>query len=217
MNPRTTGTFIGIIVIATFITGYLVLPALPLTVASHWDAAGEVNGTMSRIWGTFLLPVMMLILWGVWALLPRIDPIAPGFKGFRYVYDFFWVVLTTFLAYVYALSLGANLGWEVNMAYAIVPALGALFLILGALLPHIKRNWFFGIRTPWTLSDDDVWNATHRVASRLFELAGIVAIIAAFAAPKAALWIMIVLIACAAIVSVGYSYVLLRRKRRGAL
>ncbi len=215
MNPRITGACIGIMVTAVFATGIIVFPALPLTMASHWNIAGHANGVMPRVWATFLLPALMLAFWGLWALLPRIDPIALGFRGFRHVYDFFWVLITAFLAYVYALSLGANLGWELDMLRALVPALAVLFFAIGALLPLIKRNWFIGIRTPWSLSDDDVWDRTHRLGSRLFELAGII-VLAALVAPRAAaIWIIITPVLLAALISIVYSYLLLARKRKG--
>lgn len=213
MNTRFTGTCIGIMAIGMLVTGAIVYPHLPLTLASHWDVSGQVNGTMSRFWGTFLLPIMAIVLWGLWALLPRIDPIAKGFNGFRYVYDFFWVILTAFFAYVYALSLGANLGLVTNMSTAIIPAVGVLIFSLGALLPRVKRNWFFGIRTPWTLSSDAVWDKTHRFASPLFMIAGLATLLALLDPTKVvALWLMFTLIALAAIISVVYSYVLSKRE-----
>src|SRR3989344_6087341 len=191
MNTRITGSFIGSMVLATFVAGALVYPHLPLIAASHWDAAGNVNGTMPRFWAAFLLPLISLGLWGVWVLLPRIDPIAPGFKSFRYAYDFFWIMLTAFLSYVYALTLWANFDPNTDIAHLITPAIALIFVTLGALLPLIKRNWFIGIRTPWTISSDLVWDKTHRIGSWLFMLAGLVTFGATYTSPTIALWLTI--------------------------
>ena len=212
MNPRVSGVLLGILVVATFATGVIVYPHLPARVAGHWNAAGAATNTLPRFWGAFTLPIIMLVLWGLWALLPKIDPIAPGFKGFRYVYDFFWIILTAFLAYVYALILGKYFGWNANLYPDIAPGLAAIYIVAGARMPRIKRNWFFGIRTPWTLSSDGVWDKTHRFGSRLFILAGIVAFFGLLA-PSAGVVIIITPAVLAALVSVIYSYVLYTREK----
>lgn len=212
MNPRVSGILLGILVVATFATGIIVYPYLPAQVAGHWNAAGAVTNTLPRFWGAFTLPLIMLVLWGLWALLPRIDPISPGFKGFRYVYDFFWIIVTAFFAYAYALTLEKYFGWSGNIYPDIAPGLAVIYIVAGALMPRIKRNWFFGIRTPWTLSSDSVWDKTHRFGSRAFMLAGIVAFFGLLA-PSAEVWIIIVPVVLAALISIVYSYVLFAREK----
>ena len=200
---------------AAFITGIVAYPALPLVAASHWDIQGTANGYLPRFWAAFLMPLMMAIVATFWAVLPAIDPLAKGFRGFRYVYDFFIIILMAFLAYVYAFSLGVNLGWQVNLSYIILPALGVLMFVLGALLPLVARNWFFGIRTPWSLSSDANWDATHRFASRLFELAGFVTLASFFVFPtvKYGFLASVFSIVGAAVASVIYSYIFSRHER----
>lgn len=213
MNPKNTGIMLGVIVAATFITGYLVSPHLGNLVVSHWNVDGVANGFMSRALGTYLMPVILLVLWGLWALLPAIDPIAKGFKGFRYVYDFFWVLLMAFLAYAYAITLGINLGWEFDMFGALFPALAVLIFVLGALLPYIKRNWFFGVRTPWTLSSDVVWNKTHQFTSALLMLAAACVLAGAFVPHRIGIVLAIVPLALAALAGVVYSYIIYARNK----
>ena len=148
VNPRVSGILLGILVVATFATGIIVYPYLPAQVAGHWNAAGAVTNTLPRFWGAFTLPLIMLVLWGLWALLPRIDPISPGFKGFRYVYDFFWIIVTAYFAYAYALTLEKYFGWSGNIYPDIAPGLAVIYIVAGALMPRIKRNWFFAIAPP---------------------------------------------------------------------
>ncbi|MFA6278717.1 MAG: SdpI family protein [Candidatus Paceibacterota bacterium] len=214
MSPRFVGTLLLIIILACIATGVIVYPNLSATLISHWDAAGRANGTMGKFWGTFLLPLMMLAFSGLWSFLPRIDPIAPGFKSFRYVYDFFFFLLIAFLAYVYALSLGANLGWQFNMLTMTLPALALFILILGALMPYMKRNWFIGIRTPWTISDDIVWDKTHRLGGTLFEVAALFIFAGIFVSPKVATWFILIPIIAATLISIIYSYVIFARIKR---
>ena len=210
MNTRFVGILLFIIVFACIATGIIVYPYLPAAVISHWDALGNPNGTMSTFWGVFLVPIIMFVLIGLWALLPKIDPIAPEFKDFRYIYDFFFFLVIAFLAYVYALVLGANLGWELNMTRMLLPALAAFILILGALLPHIKRNWFIGIRTPWTISSDFVWKKTHKLGGLLFQISGACILLGAFVPIRIALWLVIAPLIIAVLVTVVYSYVVFR-------
>lgn len=214
MKSSLVGTLIFIIVFACFATGIVVYPHLPAVLFSHWDAAGQANGTMSKFWGVFLLPIITLVFAGVWAFLPRLDPLAPNFKGFRYVYDFFFLIVVAFFAYVYALTLGANLGWQFNMTTMILPALAILIFILGALMPRLKRNWFIGIRTPWTISSDTVWDKTHKLGSTLFEVAALFILAGTFVPPRVSFWFIIIPILAAALISTVYSYILFRREKK---
>lgn len=215
MNPKISGILIGVIVLATFVTGALVYPHLPMSLVSHWGAHGEANGHMPRLLGTFLLPIIMLILWGIWALLPAIDPIAKGFPGFRHIYDFFWILLTAFLAYMYAFTLFANLGQPINMLAVLAPGLAVLFITLGTLLPRVKRNWFFGVRTPWSLSSDVVWDKTQEFGGKLLVIAGILILVGAFTNPGWSLAFVIWPIVLAAVTSVVYSYLAYKRQMHG--
>lgn len=211
MTPRFVGGLMFIVIAACFITGILVYPVLPLNAVSHWNAAGQANGSMSRAWAAFLLPALMLALFCVWSWLPRIDPIHTGYKGFRYIYDFFWFLIIAFLAYVYALSLGANLGWQFNFAQALMPALAFLIFILGSLMPYVKRNWFFGIRTPWTLSSDRVWDKTHKFGGRLFQFAGLIIGASSLSSGRTSAWFIVWPLVLAGLASIIYSYGIFRK------
>lgn len=189
MNPKISGILIFIIVLADFITGAIAYPYVSDSVAL-----------------AFGLPISLLVLFGVWALLPAIDPIAKGFVGFRHIYDFFWILLSAMLTYAYALKLGAMLGWHVVVLQAILPAIAILFFVVGMLLPKLKRNWFFGVRTPWTLSSNEDWDKTHQFSRPLFMFAGIVIFIGTFTPRDWSLGLLIGAIALSSIVSVLYSY-----------
>jgi uncharacterized membrane protein len=213
MNPRFVGTLMIILAIACFAAGIIVYPYLPATIVSHWSASGIANGTMGKFWGTFMLPIIMLVLIGLWSLLPVIDPLAPGFKGFRYIYDFIFFLAVAFLAYVYALTLGANTGLGIDVSTMLLPALAVLIFSLGALLPHTKRNWFVGIRTPWTISSDVVWKRTHRLGGALFEISGLIILAATFFPHAAEFWFILLPVMLSAVISVVYSYLLYRKER----
>jgi uncharacterized membrane protein len=212
MTPKFVGTLMLVVVAACFATGVIVYPHLPLMAVSHWSVHGEPNGHLARAWAAFLLPGMMLLFYGLWAFLPRLDPIG-NIKKFRYVYDFVWFLILAFLAYVYALMLGANLGWQFNTLTAILPALAVLIFALGSLMPYLHRNWFVGIRTPWTLSSDSVWAKTHKLGGLLFQAAGVLILIATFAPVGIRIWLIVGPLVVAILWSVVYSYVIYERER----
>ncbi len=211
MRPKFAGLFILIIILSCFATGIIIYPNLPVIMISHWNAAGNANAFIGKFWGVFLIPALMLVLSGLWLILPIIDPLVPGYKDFKYSYDFLFFILISFFAYAYSLMLGANLGWQINMIKDITPAVAALFFTIGALLPKIKRNWFVGIRTPWTISSDMVWEKTNSLGSILFEISAIISLMGTFINGKAYIWLVIAPMLISALVCVIYSYIIFHR------
>jgi uncharacterized membrane protein len=203
-------------VAACLIAGAIVYPHLPSLVVSHWNAHGLPDGSMTRLWGILALPLIMLVLIGLWAVLPALDP-SGGIKRFRYIYDFFWFIIIAFFAYVYALSLWSNLGMHVDFLRALIPALALLFFILGSLMPYTKRNWYFGIRTPWTLSSDRVWDKTHEFGGHLIQIAALLILIGTFTQPVITVWLIAGPLVLAALISVVYSYFIYKSEERHPL
>jgi len=157
-----------LIVVAAFAVSLYFYPQLPERMATHWNERGEVNGHMSKLWGSFLLPIMLLGLVGLFLVLPKIDPLKRNYPAFkRYYYGVVALVLV-FMLYIHIVSLVANMGFAFNMSYIILFPLALLFFFLGLVLPKVKRNWFMGIRTPWTLSSESVWAKTHKLGGWLF-------------------------------------------------
>lgn len=162
-----------------FAIGAYFYPQLPLEVATHWNTYGEADGFLPKDAGIFLFPVASLLTIAMFHLIPKIDPLKRNINKFRKYVDSFLVVLNLFLFYLFLLVLYWNLGYQFNMSQAIVPAFGILLYYLGILTENSKRNWFIGIRTPWTLSSDRVWNKTHKLGGNLFKIAGAIALFGA--------------------------------------
>ncbi len=166
-------------------------PRLPDPIASHWSATGEVDGYMPRVWGVVLMPLLILGLLGLSLLFPQIDPLREKFQAFRPVYNRFIFFLILFLCYVDLLMLLWNVGYRLPMDRALPPAVGLLFLFVADMLRHAPRNWFIGIRTPWTLSSDRVWEQTHRLGAVLFALCGLLSLVAGFFGGLLALYLIL--------------------------
>ncbi len=213
MSTRTT-IFISVALIAiAILAGLLLWSRLPDPMPAHWNAAGEIDGYMSKFWGVFLIPIISIALAGLFLIIPNIDPLKANIAQFRATFNWFIVVFVVYMLYVYALTLFAALGTSFNMTLMLLPAVGLLFIGIGYLMNGAKRNFFIGIRTPWTLSSDTVWNETHKLGSKLFMLGGVVTILCAFLG-EAGIWIMLVAMLGAAFVPIVYSYVLYQRETK---
>ena len=200
-----------VFLLAGFAVGAYFYPQLPDVVASHWNAAGEADGYMPRAWGLFLLPAISVALYALLRLLPRLDPLRANVAAFRRHYDAFIVVFIAFMLYLHLLTIAWNIGLRFNMIQWLCPAFGALFYGAGVLVGHAKRNWFIGIRTPWTLSSDAVWDKTHRLGGRLFRAAGALALVSVVL-PGYAIWFVMAPVIVAALWAAVYSYVEYRRQ-----
>jgi uncharacterized membrane protein len=187
---------------------------LPDQIPTHWDARGQVNDYTSRAWGVWLMPVILLAMAIILPRLPEIDPRRENYEKFRPSYDLVIDAVMTLLAVMHVMMLGAALGWAVHMERVAPLLVGVMLAVIGNVLPRARPNWLFGIRTPWTLTNDRVWERTHRLGGLLFVVAGILLAISAFAIPSAFLPAIIVCVSLAAIIPVVYSYFAWRQETR---
>lgn len=215
MSTRTTTLVVLLMVVAATLVGLLFWNRLPDPMASHWDINDQVNGYIPKFWGVFMLPLITLGMMVLFLVIPSIDPLKANIAQFRGAFNLFIVLIVAFMLYIYGLSLAWNLGYTgFKMSGAMLPALGLLFIFIGFMLRQAKRNFFIGIRTPWTLSSDTVWNETHRIGAVLFMISGVLAFIGGFFGGTAAFWFMFVPIIGSTIFLLVYSYVLYQRETR---
>jgi len=196
---------IFLVVVISFLIGLYFYPQLPDQMASHWNAKGEVDGYMTKFWGVFLMPLVMIFMALIYFFIPRIDPLKKNIEKFRKYFEGFILVMLLFFLYIYVLTLVYNLGYEFNMGQFMFPAMGFLFYYCGVLIKNAKRNWFIGIRTPWTLSSDKVWDKTHAIGGKLFQAVGIIAFIGVLF-PDYMIWILFVPLFSVVIFTIAYSY-----------
>jgi uncharacterized membrane protein len=215
MSTRTTLVIVLVLLIASALAGILLWNRLPDSMASHWDVNDQVNGTMPRFWGVFLTPLISLGMFLLFLLIPAIDPLKANIAKFRDAFNLFIAFMVLFLVYVQGLTLAWNLGFtNFRMSTSLMPALGLLFILVGFMMRKAKRNFFIGIRTPWTLSNDKVWDETHRVGSWLFMGSGVLAILGSFFGGMTAFWFLFVPLIGSAIFLVIYSYSLYQREMK---
>jgi uncharacterized membrane protein len=157
--------------------------------------------------------MMTLGLFLLFLAVPNIDPLKANIAQFRETFNLFIVFFVGFMIYVHALTLLWNLGYtNISINDAIMPAMGLLFILIGSLLRKAKRNFFIGIRTPWTLSSDTVWDKTHQLGAILFTLTGILTIVGAFFGGTISFWMLFVPLMGSTIFLLVYSYVLYKHE-----
>jgi len=195
-----------LLVLASAAFGAAMWSRLPLRVASHWNASGQVNGWTSRTALLILLPALALVMAVVLRYVPQIDPKRRNFPLHAPAYWLVVNVLLGFLAVIHVAIVGYNLGWTVSLNTVIGIALGVLFIITGNVLTRVRPNWIFGVRTPWTLSSDLSWRETHRLAGYLFVATGILVLLCGLVRPAAMVAVLMTGLIASALVSVVYSY-----------
>ena len=210
-SVRIEIVIVTIILLSFAIAGYF-YPQMPERMASHWNARGEVDGYMSKFWGLFLMPFISLGLSAFLVMIPKIDPLKANIEKFKKYYYGFMILLLIFLLYLYLLTILWNLGLGFNMLQLLAPAFGILYYFCGVLIEKAKRNYFIGIRTPWTLSSEKVWDKTHFIGGRLFKAAGLVALLGVFFPSYAILFVLIPVI-LVSLFTIVYSYFEYQRER----
>ncbi|MCL2149528.1 MAG: SdpI family protein [Dehalococcoidia bacterium] len=183
---------------------------MPDPMTSHWNAQGAADGYISRFWGMFLFPIMTTGLALLLLAIPQIDPLKENIRRFRTTYDWAIVFIVGFMLYIYGLTLLWNLGTQFDFMQLLVPAAAILYFFLGVLLGKAKRNYLIGIRTPWTLNNEDVWNRTHKIGGLIFKAAALFTLPGVFW-PGLAVWFVVGPILLAAIVLIAASYIIHQR------
>lgn len=212
MSTRISLTLSFALIAAALLAGLWLSPYLPDPMPSHWNAAGEVDGYISRFWGIWLLPLMTAGLLLLLAFLPQIDPLRTNIEQFRGLYNAFLTGFTAYMLYIYALTLATALGVQFNMTSLLMPAVGLLFIGISFLIQHAKRNFFIGIRTPWTLVSDSVWEKTHRLGAQTFRIGGALVVISGFLG-EAGFWLLMGALVFAVLTPVVYSYFVWRQEQ----
>jgi len=202
-----------LIVVASVIITAAVFPRLPATIPTHWNIAGDVDGYSSRAWGAWALPVLLVVLWGMLKWLPAIDPRGDNYARFMGAFEGIIVLVMLFVFGSQMVILASSLGQPVSVDRLAPIGIGLLLMGVGNLLPRAKPNWFVGIRTPWTLSSDRVWERTHRVGGYFLVAGGALIVIAGIAVPALAFGTMITVCAVSAVFLLLYSYIAWRQER----
>jgi len=197
----------------TFIFTIAIYPFMPDLVASHWNAAGQINGYMSKFWGLFLIPFIMAGFVALLMVLPRIDPLKKNYDKFMGYYDGFILVFVIYLLVIQVQIVLWSIGIQISPNLTFPILFGMMFIYLGFLIGHAEQNWFVGIRTPWTLSSKSVWKKTHLLGGKLFKIAGIVCFLGVLF-QSYAIWLIMIPVLFVSGYTILYSYIEYQKEMR---
>ncbi|MEN4006646.1 MAG: SdpI family protein [Methanobacteriaceae archaeon] len=193
------------IILLSFIVSIYFYPQMPEEIASHWDLEGQVVGYLPKFEGLFFMPFTLIGLALLFLAIPKIDPLKTNIEEFRKYYDGFIILFFIFMLSIHFHVILWNLGIKINPNMLLSIGFGLLFFYSGILCENAKRNWFIGIRTPWTLSSDRVWDKTHKIGGKLFKIAGVISFVGVLF-PNYALFFIFIPIISVAAYTIIYSY-----------
>lgn len=209
--------FIGIVLTAAvFVAILIAYPQLPNQVPTHWNMQGQANDYSAK-WTLFLFgPGLMAGILLLFYFLPWLSPKHWEVDTFQSTYLYIMVVLVSMLAYFTGVSLWVGLGYAASVDRAIIGGICLLFALLGNVMGKVRRNFYIGVRTPWALANERVWNATHRFAAKTFVLGGVIGLALTAIGVKG--WVPFAAVMASALVPVVYSLVVYKQlERRGEL
>jgi len=201
------------LLIIIFAIAFYTYPKLPDKIPVHWNAYGEIDNYSSKLM-VFLIPVIYLFFVIISFVLPAADVFKDNIKKF---YKYFYgmkILFGIFFLVLFISTLLPNFGFHINISQIVIASIAVLFFIIGMILPKTERNYFIGIRTPWTLASDDVWKKTHVLGGRLFIVIAVLLIIGFFVLDSSMLYILfIILLVLLVIYLMYYSYMLYKKER----
>lgn len=201
----------GILVTLNLVLGVWAYPHLPEKVPSHWNAAGEVNGYSGSFQGAFLLPLILLAMYAFFWVIPKIDPKKANYSLMGKTFWIIGLTITLFMSVLYWGTLAVALGYLENLPRWSFSGIGILFVIMGNYFGKIKFNYTLGIRTPWTLANEEVWYKTHRFAGPIWMVGGVALFVIGILPASWSSPLFFVVIMGLTLIPTGYSYLIYRK------
>ncbi len=208
MKPRAILLCVLMILAMSAITAYY-YPTLPETIPVHWNAAGQVDGYGGR-WQLWLVgPGLMAVMLLFSMTIPWLSPKKFEVQSFPGTYSYIMAAVVALFGGIELLMLCGAAGVRLETVRVVPALVFVILIVIGNPMGKVRRNFFIGIRTPWTLASEAVWYATHRLAARLMVGSGLLGLIAVwFGAPH---WVLLVLMTAWGLVAAGYSLLLYKR------
>lgn len=201
---------IVIMLVTPFIGIAIFWQQIPAEVPIHYNFEGEADNYAPKGFGVFVMPVVNIFLFLLLYYLPKIDPkkkVSLDSQG----YVTLILLMVAFFFVMFGFELSKFIGQPIleNQFIVMFPL---LFLILGNYLSKLRPNYFFGVRTPWTLENEEVWRRTHRFTGRVWMIGSLLFFLAAIlASEQLSLWMFLVFIVVIVLIPLAYSYIIYRK------
>jgi uncharacterized membrane protein len=200
-----------VILTVTLTASLLGYPQLPERIPVHWNALGDIDRHGPRA-AVFVPSGIVLLIMLLWAVLPRLSPQRFKVETFADTYWYTLVMIVGLLGYLQMVLLrGATLP-ALDMARAMLGGLAVFSILLGNVIGKVRRNFWVGIRTPWTLANERVWYSTHRLAARSMVMSGLLALAATGVGLPLVLALAVLVAGC--LIPVPWSLLYYRRLER---
>lgn len=207
-----------VIVGSAAVIGMLILsawawPQIPdgAQVPIHWGIDGTPDGYGPKWVGLLGIPILTALVVALLLVIPRFEPRRANLERSATAYVAVGIAITLFVTALHVAAVLAALGEDVNLGMVASIGIGLAFVVMGNYLGKTRSNWFFGIRTPWTLSSDRSWTRTHRLGGIAFMAVGLLVIVTALVAgPSVAIWVLLGGMAASIVGLLPYSYLVWR-------
>lgn len=210
MNNKISETLIWALMISPLLFLVIFWNDFPNEVPIHWNLQGEPDDFGSKVWGLLILPITNFFIYGVFRVIPFIDPNKENHELFSGKRKMIQLLVHTFLTALFFVTSLEMLGVAIDMTRMIMIGLTLLLMGIGNYMSNVRQNYFIGVRTPWTLANEDVWRETHRFTAKLWVFASFTALFG-FAAALLPPWTIFIYISIISIAPIAYSYLIYKK------
>lgn len=206
MKKRVFDIFVWLVTLI-FIAMIFIMPD---TIPIHWDSQWNVDSYGSRYTLLILAFLPLAIHYGMLLML-KIDPRHKNLEKRQATYNIFRYGLTAFFMTITMFFYYLTLNPQSNIENLFLLLIGVIFIGMGNYMPRVPQNYFLGIKTPWTLSNEYVWKKTHRIGGYLWIIIGMIIVMIGFIHSSYAYNVLLVLVISDVIFMMIYSYIIYKR------
>lgn len=201
-----------LLTVVSLLLSLTVFSSLPEQIPAHWNVHGTVDRFAPKL-TVFIFPGIIFLITILFQFMRRTDPNSDNYDKFQREYHRYTFVigLVFFAVQIMTIAAAFRMDFNVNLIFCL--GIGSLFIFIGNLLPKTKHNYFIGIRTPWTLVDEQNWFRTHRLAGKIWVLGGLIVALTALAPESFQVPVFLTILAVMAVTPFVYSYTEFRKKR----
>lgn len=201
-----------LLTVVSLLLSLTVFSSLPEQIPAHWNVHGTVDRFAPKL-TVFIFPGIIFLITILFQFMRRTDPNSDNYDKFQREYHRYTFVigLVFFAVQIMTIAAAFRMDFNVNLIFCL--GIGSLFIFIGNLLPKTKHNYFIGIRTPWTLADEQNWFRTHRIAGKIWVLGGLIVALTALAPESFQVPVFLTILAVMVVTPFVYSYTDFRKKR----
>ena len=201
-----------LLTVVSLLLSLTVFSSLPEQIPAHWNVHGTVDRFAPKL-TVFIFPGIIFLITILFQFMRRTDPNSDNYDKFQREYHRYTFVigLVFFAVQIMTIAAAFRMDFNVNLIFCL--GIGSLFIFIGNMLPKKKNNYFIGIRTPWTLADEQNWFRTHRLAGKIWVLGGLIVALTALAPESFQVPVFLTILAVMVVTPFVYSYTEFRKKR----